>query len=883
MRKFRILMGLGKRRQFEAEMNDELQFHLEARVEDLIRSGVEPAEARRRARIEFGSVERAKEECRDSSGWWWADELRRNLAFGLRILRRNPDFTLSAIATLGLCIGVNTAVFSLVDAVLLRPLPYPEPDRLAVVATRYQSPSGESVQTGQDGRGWELIREQATFLERAVFSAWATGVNLSVGDSAEHVREQRVGAGFFSVLGVDPLAGREFTPDEDAAGGPAVTVLSHGLARRLFGEAAAAVGEVIQLRGEPQEIIGVMPAGFDSGTSAELWTPLRPSTSGEGQGTNYQVLARLPEGMTLEQAQARLAALGGRLHEVRQLSPDVSVQLQLVALQESQTESVRPSLAAIWAAVGLVLLLGCVNIAGLLMARLGWRRREIATRLALGGGRGAVLRQLLTEGLVLAVGGGLAGIAFASLGQEALEWLARDGLGMSQTLELDGRALAFTALVALATSLLFGLVPALQASRTDLRESFAESDSRGATGGGRLWPRRLLVVTQVAGVVVLLMASGLVLRTVAGLRGLSPGFDPRGAVTARISLHDSRYGTRDAVQRLIQASLQEIRGAPGVEAAGVGLTLPYERALNMVFQPVGEDSGDEVKLTNLFWVTPGYSEALGMTLLRGRWLSEADGPESAAVVLVNRAFARRYFPDQEALGRQISVSDGARQIVGIVGDVQVLPSWGEFGPLGEVPAVYMPLAQASDGFLRLVHTWFSPAFVVRSRRSPQEVAQLVEQAVASRDPGMPLFSIRSMEEIMAGSWARQQTQAILLGALAGLALLLAAVGIWGLIANSVLERRREMGIRIALGATLWNAVGVVALPGVRLTLAGIAIGGVAAYWLLSLIEHLVWGVRLADPLTFAAVAGILLLSAALASLAPSLRIVRLDPSTTLRE
>jgi predicted permease len=812
----------------------------------------------------------------------WGEELARNLRLSVRRLAGSPAFTLAAVLTLGLCIGANTAIFSVVDAALLRPLPYPHPDRLAQLAIRTRGREGEDVDTGQDGAIWEAVSRQVRSLDCAVDAGESGGVNLAAGERPEYVHQQRVSAGFFRVLGIPPFLGREFSALEDRPGGPAVAVLSHGLWKRSFAGDPQVIGRVIRLKGEPHTVVGVLPAGFQSSVRADLWTPLRPSTTGEGEGTNYEIVARLRPGVTWAQADAELAALSGTALAHLRLPPALVAWLTVIPLQRGLTLSLRGSLLLLWAAVLLVLLIGCLNVAGLLLARSAGRAREMATRVALGGGRGAILRQLLVESLVLALLGGAAGVAFGALGMKALNLLARDGLALPQEIRLDARVAGVALGLSLLTTFLFGLLPALRASAVDPR---AELIERGGTGGRaeQRWPRRLLVVGEVALGVVLLIGAGLLIRTLAHFQEIPKGFDPANVVAATLSLDDARYASPARADQLFTESLERIRRLPGVEAAAVGLSLPYERWLNMGFRPAdGPHAAEGTQTTDLLYITPDYFRALRVPLLRGRTFTAADRAGSAQVVIVTQAFVRKYLRDQEPIGSHLFFNDRSREIVGVVGDVARASGWGGAGPLAALPAAFIPVAQVPDAFLPIIHTWFSPSWIVRTRGPQQGIAAGIERAIQAVEPQLPIARFRDLDEVAAGTLAWPRLQTTLLTTLAGLALLLAAVGVYGLIASAVAERRRELGIRMALGATIAQAIRTVALPGVLLVAAGVVLGSGLALMTVQALKSMLWGVQPTDPLTFAGVAAIFLLVAAAASFLPALRVARLDPARTLR-
>lgn len=815
-------------------------------------------------------------------GLRWPAEFARDLRYAARVLRKSPTFTIAAAATLALCIGANTAIFSVVDAVLLRPLPYPHPERLDAVARHYRYKGAEGDAMGETGRIWEAVRENTACLDSAVFSEGSMGVNFVAGGKVEYVRQQRVSAGFFRVLGIVPVVGREFSRGEDIAGGPAVAVLSHALWKRAFAEDPGVIGRSVTLRGEPYTIVGVLPASFQSSTPADLWAPLRPSTSGEGGGWNYAIVARLRPGVTWAQADTRIEAVGAPI--LRESGVE-NVRLHLIPFQRGLTGDLRRPLLILWAAVGLVLLIGCVNIAGLLLARAAGRSRELATRMALGCGRVALIRQLLAESVLLGICGGVAGAVLGWLGVKALRLLTHDVLDIWQTVELDARVLAATAAASLLAGILFGLYPALAAGRFEIHAALAEA-GRGVAGGRNPWPRRLLAAGEVALGVVLLVGAGLLIRTFAHLRSLNPGFDARGVIAASLSLQDARYAGGGRVNRLFDQTLARIRELPEVKSAAVVLSLPYERALNSPFRRIdGRQIDSEYQITNMFYCTPDLFRVLRIPLLRGRAFRDADNAGAAPVVIVSEAFVRMYLRGGDPLGRHLDFGGGdRREIVGVVGDIQQKSGWGEeFGPVAPVPAVYVPAAQTDGKTFRLVHTWFSPKWVVRASGPPEGIIAGMQRAIQGVDPQLPFAGFHNMEDIRYRALSQERLQAALLAALAGLALLLSAVGIYGLIANSVAERTRELGIRLAMGATVSQAMRAVALPGIALAAAGIGAGSIAAGFASRLMRHLVWGVRVEDPLTFAAVALVLLAAAGLASFLPALRVLRLNPAETLRQ
>lgn len=806
-----------------------------------------------------------------------------DLKFGWRQLVKSPGFSVTAILTLGLAIGANTAVFSLVDAVMLRPLPYPEPDRLALLSlqiSRNGAKLGEN--TSHTGAVWEAIRDRATSVDAAVLSGLSAQVSLVTGDRALAVVPQRVSAGYFRVLGVAPALGREFTLEEDRAGGPSVVLLSDHLWRSAFNANPGIVGQAIRLRGEPATVVGVMPASFRTDAAADMWTPVRASRTGEGAGQNYGIVVRLKDGVTLAQARSEMAAVGDPALPRGAADNGISGSHGLIGLQESLAAGVRAPLLLLASAVGVVLLVACVNLAGLLLARAGRRTREIATRLAVGGDRRMVIRQLLVESLVLAVCGGMAGIALGALAIEVLKASA-GGLLLTPWGEvgMNYRTLAVTLGLTLGTTVVFGLVPALHATRLDVQAALAEGGTRSVAGGSKGWPRRLLVAAEVALGVILLVGAGLLIRTFVHLQTQAPGFDTRQLITASASLEDARYERHEGVEQLFRRSLDRLSAVPGVESAAVSLGLPYERILNMGARVMESGQTDSVFSTATY-VTPGYFATLRLPVLRGRPFADRDTSTSAPAVVINAAFARRYLQDREAVGSHVRIGGVVREVVGVVGDVQQRAGFNGFGPLDALPSIYLPFSQFPGGGLRTIHGWFSTAWIVREAQPGAVTEPVLRRAMAEVDPLLAVSAVRDMDDVRSEALARQRLLMLLVAALGGVALLLAAIGIHGLIASGVTERTREFGIRMAMGATASQTIRDAARPGLLMALAGLIVGCGVAFGVSGLIRSLLWGVRPNDPLTFGVVVATLLAVAVTASVLPALRVRRLDPVSLLR-
>ena len=812
-----------------------------------------------------------------------ADDIR----YGWRQLIKAPGFSITAILTLALAIGANTAVFSLVDAVLLKSIPYPQPERLGTMGAVYTR-AGVEIERERNGMavtgaGWEALKSQATSLDAAVFGGLTSPVSLVAQSHTMSVEPQRVSAGYFRVLGVPPAIGREFTAEEDVVGGPAVAMLSDRLWHSAFDGDPAVVGETVMLKAEPHVVVGVMPPSFRSNVDADLWTPLRPSKTGEGGGNNYGVVARLKDGVAWPQAAGEAGAAVDSTVTRRTSDSGVTRTHVLMPLQHQMTGDVRLPLMLLSAAVGVVLLVACVNLAGLLLARAGRRTREIATRLAVGGNRKAVMRQLLIESFMLAVIGGAAGLA---IGAAALEGLKATATSLLLTpwgeVALDARVLSVTLGLTVLTAILFGLVPAIQATRLDLQAALSEGGTRAVAGGAKGWPRRWLVVAEVALGVVLLVGAGLLIRTFMYLETLPAGFDPRNVVAISASLEDARYEKHENIEQLFARSIERLRAMPGVESAAISLGLPYERILNMGARLVNGDTRGDFVFTTATYVTPGYFETLRLPVLAGRTFRDSDTMTSAPAAIINEAFAKRYFKDRDPVGQYIFSSGLVREVVGVVGNVQQRGGFQNYGPIDALPGFYVPFSQFPAGGLRTIHGWFSTAFIVRQAYDGAVTEPVLRRAMAEIDPQLAVSAVRGVDDVRSASLSRQRILMMLVAALGGLALFLAGMGIHALISSGVTERTRELGIRMALGATVGQTVRDAALPGILLSVGGLVAGCVIAYGASGYIRSLLWGVKENDPMTYMVVVGSLLTVAIAASVIPALRVRKLDPVSLLR-
>ena len=803
----------------------------------------------------------------------WGQHLR----FAARQLRRNPGFTVTVIITLALSIGANTAIFSLVNALMLKSLPYSHPERLGTIYTRITGSRASDERHGLNGEQWELLRDNVPALISAVSSRGTSGVNLKWGSQVEYLRAGRISANSVDVLAIQPMIGRSFSPDEDRRHGPKATILSFSLWRNTFSSNPNILGQAILLKGEPYTVISVLPEGTTTPLNADLYTALQPSRDGEGGGTNFESITRLRDGATWQEADGEInRAWSVRAHRYESTNnPGVQVTYHSVPLQKGQTDTLRPHVLALMLAAGFILLIACANLAGLTLVRMMRRTSEVATRLALGASRWQIQKQFWIENLLLALVGGAAGIGVGLLILRGLLLLLPDHFLPVARVPLDGRVMAFTLVVSLLTSILFGMLPALATRNVDLRSSMG---SRAVAKVGSL--RQTLIVGEVALTVVLLAASGLLIRTLIHLETLPPGFNPNGVMTAKASLDDARFHDPAAFRKLLDEGTAAMRQIPGVQNAAVGLSLPYERTLNAgVTLSDGKEAGQQDG-TDLVYVTPGYFGTLQMPVLAGRVFTDDDGPNAQHVTVVNQAFARKFYGGANPVGRYINKD---MVIVGEVADVSVSSGLYEGAPLMSEQAMYIPAAQVNAQSLSLVHVWFQPDWVVRTAGPVEGLTAQMQRALASADPNLPFSGFYSMQDLLAKTLAMQRVEVALLGAMAALALLLSAVGIFALVANMVAQRTREIGIRMALGSTVGQAMVQVGRSGAGASCVGLFVGLVLCAGALRVMRSVLYGVGIYDAPTLSTVVLTLLLVTLLATTLPTLRIAKIDPANTLRE
>jgi putative ABC transport system permease protein len=809
--------------------------------------------------------------------------LLQDIRYGLRVLWQKPGFTLVAVLTLALGIGANTAVFSLVSAVLVRPLKYPEAERLVMI-WEDGSAAGiprdvPAVGNYADWRAQNKVFEEMAAIDQRTFDLTGEG-----GDP-EKILGLGVTSNFFPLLGAEAARGRVLLPEEDRPGAARVAVLSHGLWQRRFGGERSAVGREVMLNGEPYTIVGVMPADFQfEYPNVGLWIPaaFTPEQLAD-HGSHYlEVVARLKPGVTVEQAKADLDAISRRISEAY---PDDATGLSVTIdpLREYLAGDVRRPLLLLLAAVALVLLIACANVAGVLLSRAAARRREIAVRAALGASRLRIVRQLMTESALLSAAGGIVGALLALWTFTFLQQLVPDSMGAMAEPRLDAAVLGFTLFVSLVASVAFGLAPALQASRTDINEALKQAGGRGGAGSGRRL-RGAFVVAEVALALVLLVGAGLVVRTLYNLHEQYAGLKPERVLTLMTLLADNRY--REPAQRaaFYDGVLERVKSLPGVVAAGYTTAVPLMRkggANGLSIE--GKDNGpDSTWNANHRQVSPDYFRALGLAVREGRGFEERDDEGSLPVAVINETMARSFWPGETAVGRRFKVGSPDSpmpwlMVVGVVEDVRQMAS--------DEPVkaeMYISYRQAKV-YWKPGNNWFAPRdLVVRTSVEPTSLAPAVRAAVREVDPYQPVFGVRTLEEVLRLDMAQRRVGVILLAAFAGLALLLAALGIYGVLAFFVVQHTPEIGVRMALGASPGDMLRMVVGRGMKLVLAGVGLGLAAAFALTRLIESQLFGVSASDPLTFAGLALLLAAVALLACLIPARRATKVDPMVALR-
>lgn len=868
-----------RRSRMESEMDAELRFHIEAYAEDLVGRGVARKEAMRQARLEFGGVERVKEEGREARGVNLVESLVRDLRYGASNMLRTPGFTAITVLTLALGIGATTAIFSAVNPILFESLPYPHAERIMMIS-EFGPESSRSRVAFHTYR--ELAERSRSFETLAVTKMWQP--TLVTEREPERFDGQFVSAGYFRALGVPPFLGRDFEPSDDRFHGPHVVILSDTLWRRRFGGDAAIIGRKITLDDNSYTVIGVMPSTFENvlAPSAELWTPLQydPGHITDSQtrewGNHLRMAGRLQPGATIDQARREFRAIAGDPVPEFPRPPWASHEQGFIvnSLQDDVTLGVKPALLAVLGAVLLVLVIACVNVTNLLLARGVRRRAEFALRTALGAGRTRLIRQLLTESLLLAAMGGVAGMAVAQLGVRALVALSPAELPRVSAIGVDGPVFAFGLGITTLIGLIVGLIPALRASRCEPQIALQESSQR--TVGGHRRTRSALVVVEVALALVLLVNSGLLLRSLQHLFAVAPGFDASHLLTMQVQTYGRQYDDDATCNRFFAQALEAVRSVPGVSAAAFTSQLPLSGDAD-IYGVQFENASDtkDVEPAFRYGVAPGYFETMGIPLRRGRLFNAQDAAGlPMRPVLINESLAKRRYPGQDPIGQRIRFGGIPNRpwdiIVGVVGDVKQSSL-----AVSQSDAVYVTTAQWiwADGTQWLV---------VRTRGDAAALAPAVRQAIWSVDKDQPVVRVATMEGLLASSAAQRRFALTLFETFALVALMLAGAGIYGVLSGSVAERTREIGVRLALGAMHESILAMVIRQGMLLTGVGVAIGLAGAAFTSQAIAAMLFGVSPLDPVTYVGVIVLLAGVSVIACGVPAWRAMRVDPIVALR-
>ena len=812
---------------------------------------------------------------------WIAD-----LRYGFRAVRRSPGFAVGAILVLALGIGANTAIFSIVNAALLRPLPYEDASRLMQVwhVPPAKSFPGLTLFSVSPANYLDWQRQSTSFEAMAAYG----GRTLIFGGKGqpEAVQGATVAPEFFSLLRAHALLGRTFTAEENASGAAKVIVLSYKFWRDHFGSDPSVVGSDIAINSQPYSVVGVMPENFRLPGWAQVWVPLAWSSQERviRGNHNYMVIGRLKTGVDIRQAKAELGSISQRL-EQQYPEDDKGWGATVVPLREQMVGDIRPALLVLLGAVVFVLLIACANVANLVLAKTLARRKEIAIRTALGAGRTAIVRHLLAETMVLSVAGGALGLLLAKASIGIMLKILADRLPRFVEVTLDTQVLAFTLVLSILAGVLAGLIPSLRFTRTDVNEALKTGQSRGSSDAGGGKTHNLLVVAEVALSLVLLIGAGLMVRTLWELRSVKPGFDSANVLTMSVALPRDKFSTPSGQINFFQDVLQHTRALPGVESAGVidSLPLSSDGGSHQPFLiegrpvvPMSEQPEVDVRL-----ISPGYLQAMHIPIVRGRDFGDSDAAGRPGAALINETLARRFWPNEDPIGKHLTLTfspDVVREIVGIVGNVK-LDSLDETRP---VDTIYVALAQVtvSPG-----ETWrsFGLTLAVRTLSDPHRATSAVTDAVHQVGPDVPVVDILSMDDVIAQSMSPQRFNLLLLASFAALALLLAAVGIYGVLSYTVRRRVREIGIRMALGASHSDVLKMVVADGMKPILIGVVMGLAAAFALSRLVVSLIFGVHPTDPLTFSAVALILIAVGVLANIVPAYRATRIEPVRILRE
>jgi predicted permease len=867
---------LMSRRKMEIDLEKELRFHFESQVADKIRSGISESKARRLTRLEFGGIEQIKEDCRERRGTLWLESTVQDMRYGLRQLRKSPGFTLAAITTLALGIGATTAMFSVVDSLLLRPLPYANAPCIVRIWMTF-APRGMMEIPASEPEYLEY-RQSRSLAHVAGFSVGT--LTLTGSGNPLHLGASWVTTDFFSIMGTAPLLGREFTNEEEQQGHSPVVVLSHRLWESRFASSPEIIGRSILLNGQSCTVVGVMPAAFNFPSSdVDVWRPLPIAMANSNVGNHYlNLIADLNPQATLGQARAEMATVLDRIMRKypKYYGGAAGLGVSLIPLREEMVGNLRPTVLVLMAAVGFMLLIACTNVAGLLLARGEDRKREIATRTALGATRRRILYQVLIENLLLFAAGGIAGIVLAVVCIRTLS--AANYLSVAETggVRLDFRVLVFAAAVSLLTGLLFGLIPALKAARSNFNDAL-KTGGRDAMGGHhRTRIRSLLVMTEIAFSLVLLTGAGLMIGSLQNLLGVRLGFNPENVITMRLSLPEARYSIAQTAA-LYNQLLDRARGLPGVEAVAVVNQLPMtEVAANASFDVEGRPSNSDVNVADTQIISPDYFRAMGMSLMRGRSLNDEDARVAPASVVVNQTLARKVWAGADPIGKRIRLGPNYPwlSVVGVVGDIK-----NHGSNVATRPEMYFLLTGQP---LQMWVDLRSMTLVVRTVSKPGDMVSAIRGQLKQIDPELPIYKISTLKELVSSSISQTRFPALTLSLFACAALLLAAIGVYGVLAYTVAQSRHEIGVRMALGAQRGQVLRLFLGQGVWWAALGGCAGILVALIAVRFMRSMLFEISAYDPKNFVAVVAVLSAVVFLACSIPALRATRVDPVVAMK-
>ncbi len=872
---------LWRRKQMEEELDKELRFHLDQHAADLIARGLPPERAMREARIALGGPQQVTEQCRDARGARWLEDLLQDFRYALRTLRHKPGFATVVLCTLALGIGVTTVMFTIINGVLLKPLSYPEPERLVTL-------HGHSEKYGDNwGVSYpDFLDDKRANRALAPMAAWTYGGGtVSEPGEPEYVNGRRISSELFSVFGIALARGRAFLPTEDRIGAPPVAIISYGLWQRRYAGSPSAIGRALVFDGKPYTVLGVAPAGFELDGEADVFTPIgqvRELRMLNRAATFSHVVARLQPGVTLAQAQAELAIISRHLTE-QYPQTNAGRVFRAKPLRQELVGDVRSTLWLLLGAVSLVLLIACANVASLLLARAVSRERELAMRVALGAGRGRLIRQCLTESAVLGLLGGAFGVLLAAIGIRPFVVFWPGSLPRAEEIQLDWHVLLFAIAASLGSGLLFGLAPALRAHAHALEQTL-RAGARTVPGGSRHLHSGF-VMSEIALAVVLLVAAGILGRTVLRLSSIDPGIDTHNVLTAHVALSPGVLQNPGQIRAAWQDVLDRARRAPGVESAALSDIIPMrqgEDGLGYWTTPT-PPLPNQMPIALASSVTPDYLKVMGIPLRRGRFFDDHDRVGAELVVVIDEVLAQHLFPHQDAVGKPFwvqAMGPGPMRVVGVVGHVR---HWGLAGDDQSQmrDQIYYPFAQVQDQVMPLFATFMSMA--VRTSIPPLDVVEPLRRQLRGATSDQTLYEIRTMQQLASASLARQRFLAMLFGIFAGLALLLACIGIYGVLAYVTGQRVPEIGVRIALGATARDVMRLVVGQSLRMIFVGVGVGLATALAAARLLERLVPGVRSTEPSTFAIMTSVLVAAGLFASFLPARRASRVDPMTAMRQ